>query len=316
MTVERAVTVDGVLHGTLSLPAAGFSGDAVLLLPDSGPTDRNGNGPSLRTDCTRMLAHALADLGVAALRIDKRGVGESRAACRAEEALTIQVFVDDACSWMALLRRQPGVRRLFLLGHSKGALIATLAAQRDCPEGVIALAGAGKPAGRLLRRQLADGGLDAVLLAQADACLAQLEAGRPVSAPPELAVLFRPSVQPFLMSWLAYDPAAELAKVAVPVLAVQGSADLQICREDALFLSPGREGGRFAVIEGMNHVLKLAPTDRAGNLATYVDPGLPLAPNLVPAIHAFMGWCRSAIQPSCAFGAIPRPVPTPPAPTR
>lgn len=290
MTEEWAVTVDGLLHGTLTLPAAA-SGDAVLILPGSGPTDRDGNGPGLHTNCYKLLAEGLAGVGMTVLRIDKRGVGESRAACRSEEALTIQAFVDDACAWMSWLRQRPGVRRLFVLGHSKGALIAALAAQRLCPHGLVSLAGAGRPAGALLRRQLASGGLEAALLRQAEDCIAQLERGHPASAPPELAALFRPSVQPFLISWLAYDPVSELAKAAVPTMVVQGDADLQVQLDDTIALASGRDGIDLAIIPAMNHVLKLAPSNRADNLATYANPELPLAPGLVAAIAAFIAAC-------------------------
>jgi pimeloyl-ACP methyl ester carboxylesterase len=106
--------------------------------------------------------------------------------------------------------------------------------------------------------------------------------------PPELGALYRQSVQNYIISWFARDPAAELAKVSAPVLIVQGTSDLQVLVADADRLAAARPGVRPVLIEGMNHVLKLAPAERAANLATYVAPGLPLAPPLVPAIAAFV----------------------------
>lgn len=155
----------------------------------------------------------------------------------------------------------------------------------------MALAGAGMPAGRLLRGQLAEAGLQAALLRQAEDCISQLDLGQRVSALPALSGLFRSSVQPFLISWLARDPVAELAKVAAPTLVVQGSRDLQIDVENALALAGCRDGIQLEVIECMNHVLKLAPEARSENLATYAKPDLPLAPGLVAGIRAFIETC-------------------------
>ena len=90
------------------------------------------------------------------------------------------------------------------------------------------------------------------------------------------------------MSWLPLDPALALSRVSVPVLVVQGTADIQIGTADARILAAARPGARLLLIEGMNHILRAAPLDRAANIATYSDPALPLAPDVVPAIAAFL----------------------------
>jgi hypothetical protein len=114
--------------------------------------------------------------------------------------------------------------------------------------------------------------------------------------PPELppavaAALFRPSVQPYLVSLLALDPRDEAAAVAargIPVSVVQGTTDLQVSAADAERLAAG--AGRPArLFAGMNHVLRLAPADRDANLATYGNPALPLAPGLVDTVAARLG---------------------------
>ena len=106
--------------------------------------------------------------------------------------------------------------------------------------------------------------------------------------PPELAGLFRPSVQPYLTSWLLRDPAAELAGVRCPVLVVQGTADLQVQVSDARLLAASQPDARMLLIPGMNHVLKAPNEVRAANLAAYADPELPLAPGLVEGVARFV----------------------------
>lgn len=118
----------------------------------------------------------------------------------------------------------------------------------------------------------------------------ELAQGRAVAAfPPELAGLYRPSVQGYMMSWLPLDPAAELSRVAAPVLIVQGTTDLQVDVTDPRLLAAAQPRARLRLIEGMNHVLRTAPADPIANLRTYSQAEQPLAAELVPAIADFIG---------------------------
>lgn len=292
MTFTERELANGPLRGTLTLPSQGEVTAAALVLSGSGPVDRDGNLPHARNDSLKALARGLAAHGIATLRVDKRGIGAS--GVTREEDLRFTTYVTDAQSWLAILKawQWPAGHAppLFLIGHSEGALVATLAAQGTSVTGLVLIAGAGEPAGALLERQLAAAELPQALRAQSHRILESLLRQSPVAdVPPELFALYRPSVQGYLMSWLPLDPAAELAKVSAPVLVVQGTTDLQVSPEDADRLTAARPGARQTRIEGMNHVLKLAPPDRGANLATYAMPDLPLAPGLIPAIVTFMG---------------------------
>jgi pimeloyl-ACP methyl ester carboxylesterase len=282
-------TPTGVLWGTLDA-AASPSAPAVLILAGSGPTDRNGNGPTIHPDAYRLLAQGLTAHGLTTLRVDKRGVGESASAMGSEADLRFTTYADDAKAWATELKRRSGVKCVWLVGHSEGALVAEVAAQGN-PDicGLVLVSGAGRKAGDILREQLAASPqLTPELKAAAAAAIAELEAGRTVTAPAALAALFRPSVQPYLISWLPLDPAALLARTRAPVLIVQGDNDLQIQVADAKRLASARPGASLTVIPGMNHVLKIAPADRAGNFATYGDPNLPLAPGVADGIAGFI----------------------------
>lgn len=193
----------------------------------------------------------------------------------------------DAVAWLDVLRAEPRASRVFLLGHSEGALVATLAAQQAEVAGLVVVAGA--PAGRVIERQLAASSVPEALQDASRRIVAALEAGRTVSdVPTELAPLFRPSVQPYLASWLPLDPTAELARVRAPVLVVQGTTDLQVGLDDARRLAAARPGAELVLIEGMNHVLKWASPGRAANLASYADPNLPLVQGLEATVETFL----------------------------
>lgn len=105
----------------------------------------------------------------------------------------------------------------------------------------------------------------------------KLEKGERVdSIPPMLNSLFRPSVQPFLISWNQYNPVQEIKKLTIPVAIVQGTTDIQVSVNDAEELKEAYPKAELMIIEDMNHVLKKASMDRIKNAATYSDPDLPI----------------------------------------
>lgn len=289
-------TPTGTLYGTLELPGGGGPHPVALILPGSGPTDRDGNSALLpgRNNSLELLAEGLAARGVASLRIDKRGVGESAAATPGEAALRFDVYVEDALAWLEKLRGDSRLGRLTVIGHSEGALIGMLSAERGGVSAFVSLAGAGESAADTLRRQL-EPQLTEEQNRGVEGVLAALEAGRTVRVLPAavrsipgIQGLFRESVQPYLVSWFRYDPAEVIARLTLPVLLVQGTTDLQVGVEDARRLAEAKPDARLELIPGMNHVLKTAPSEPGANLATYSDPDLPLAAGLVDKVAEFL----------------------------
>lgn len=289
---EVTLTVPGArLGATLSTPDGLPNPPVALILAGSGPTDRDGNAPpALKSNAYLKLAEALNTLGVATLRPDKRGVGASTAADPREEAVTFDTFVQDARAWMGWLRAQKTFGKLVLIGHSEGSLVGLVALQDAPADAFVSLAGLGSPYADTLRRQLrANPNNPQALLDESDRILTELSAGRRVSAvSPLLAPLFRPSVQPFLISAFKYDPAALIGKLKVPTLIVQGDRDLQVTVQDAQMLAKAQPGAILLVVPGMNHLLVDAPADVPGNLATYTQPGLPLSPAFLDGLGSFL----------------------------
>ena len=281
-------TGTGTLHATLDLPATPGPWPVVLMHAGSGPTNRDGNGPLTRTDNLKMVGRALAAEGFAVVRIDKRGMGASAKALAKEEDVRIDTYAADVVAWAALLRKDPRFTKLGYIGHSEGALIGLVAAKEAKFDAYVSLCGPGRPLQEVLREQLKKG-LSDELYKQSDAVITELEAGRIVKdSPPALAALFRPSVQPFLISVFKRDSAKLAAGLGVPLLVVSGSTDIQVSAADAKRLGEMTKA-QVVTVEGMNHVLKAVKgTERAEQLPSYADPALPLHPKLVPALVGFL----------------------------
>ena len=283
-------TDTGEIHGTLSVPD-NASRTAVLIIAGSGPTDRNGNSlvTGIATNTYKMLADSLAAHGYASLRYDKRGVAASAAAATDESQLTFDAYIDDAAAWAEWLAADERFDRVVLAGHSEGGLIALVAAKRsDKVVAVVTLAGVGESIDATLRRQL--GTQPEPYRSECMRIIDELKAGRTVSDPmPELAALFRPSVQPFLISQMRYEPSTEARTLTQPLLVVQGTTDIQINLNDAIKLSTVNPRTRLTIVSEMNHVLKpCASLDQQAQMMTYINDTLPLAPTLVATIADFL----------------------------
>lgn len=283
----------GPLKGTLLSPDTADA-PVVLIVPGSGPTDRNGNVPTwLNASTYRLLAEGLLDEGIASVRIDKRGMYGSAAAIPDADDVTIDEYAADVQAWVAAIRAQTGARSVWVLGHSEGGLVGLLAARQSADiAGLILVATAGRPLGQVVRQQLQSNPANAPFLANAMWILDSLEAGDRVDAAridPALMPLCRPQVQRLLMSELTVDPAALLAGYTNPVLIVQGSRDIQVAVYDAERLKHANPRAEMVLIADANHVLKPVRTaDRHENLAAYSAPDLPLAEGVVDAISAFV----------------------------
>ncbi len=290
---ETPITLDtptGQLAGTLELPAGADKPRVALLIAGSGPTDRDGNSSLIpgRNDSLKLLAAGLADAGIATVRYDKRGIGGSHAAGSAESALRFEMFVDDAAAWIARLKADPRFASVAVIGHSEGSLIGMLAARQADAAAFVSIAGIADGASTLMRKQL-EGKLPPELEKESERILVSLESGVVVDpVPPALATLFRPSVQPYLISWFKYVPAQRIAELTMPVLVVQGNTDIQVDVVQANRLHGARPGAKLAIIPGMNHVFKHVRAVPELQVASYGDPSLPVSPLLVKSIADFL----------------------------
>ncbi len=263
----------------------------VLIIQGSGPTDKDGNSAGVpgKNNSLKMLAEALAEQGIASLRFDKRGMGLSQSAGKQEQNLVFDDFVSDAGLWFDFLAKQKRFTKVGIAGHSQGSLIGMLVAQEKPASIFISIAGPSLGIGETIIGQLKSNPANPpAIIDQAKNIMDELKKGNKVSdIPSYFASLFRPSIQPFMSSWLKYDPQEEFKKLSIPTMVVNGTTDIQVSMDDANRLKKANPDTRMIIIDGMNHVLKNAPKERNANIATYSNPDLPLNPDFKLVITSF-----------------------------
>ena len=291
---EEEITLNtqtGDIHGKLMLPESNTPCPVVIIIAGSGPTDMDGNsiGTGLTNNSLLYLARELAANGIASVRYDKRGIGKSSAAGTKEEELRFDHYIDDAAAWADKLAGDARFSKVVIAGHSEGSLIGMVAAKRSkAVKGYVSISGCGSPAYEILEKQLQS--QPAQIQKESAEICKELREGRTVAQVPfYLAALYRQSVQPYLISWFAYNPAVEIAKLNIPVLILQGDKDIQVGVEEAEKLHAAHPSSSLYIIKEMNHVLKHCDTmQQMAQLATYSKPELPIKPELVSHIVEFV----------------------------
>ena len=281
-------TPTGNLAGTLILPATGKIFKLVVIQAGSGPTDRNGNsGNALKANSYRLIAEALSKKNIATLLTDKRGVGKSMRAMKSEANLRFDDYADDLAGWIIFIKKDKRIGKIFIAGHSEGSLVGMISAQKEKVNGYISIAGAGESIDKIITWQYAQQLPKAAVVV--DSLLSRMRNKQKIdTVPPYLFSILRPSVQPYILSWMLHDPCAEIKKLTVPILILQGTTDIQVEVKQAEMLNTCKPTATLKIVTGMNHILKEAPIDRTKNIATYSDGTLPIMPGLVDLIAEFV----------------------------
>ncbi|MEG0849819.1 alpha/beta hydrolase [Flavobacterium plurextorum] len=274
------------LYGTLTVPDEVKKCQVALIIAGSGPTDRNGNNPMMKNNSLKMLAEALAKNGIASLRFDKRGIGESKASAITESSLVFENYTEDVKSWINFLKLDKRFTQLTVIGHSEGSLIGMIAGAKA--NKFVSIAGAGESADKLIKSQIASKS-NKQLEDMTFPIIDSLKSGNKVNkVDPLLNSLFRPSIQPYLISWFKYDPQTEIKKLTVPVLVLQGNNDLQVSVKDAESLAQANKNSQLAIIDKMNHIMKIIDGDKQANMDSYNNETLPISEVLIEKIVSFI----------------------------
>ena len=296
---HRDVVVEcewGKISATIDMPEVG-SDTAVLIVAGSGPTDRNGNSAAgLSTYSYKMLGEALAESGYAVMRYDKRAIGLSPIPAEDVPNLVFEDFIDDARTCVEYLRKE-GFERVIVAGHSEGGLIAlALAAEAECClDGVVLLCAPGYNMAEILNYQLSQQLVPAYmgLMVKSTKIIDSLKAGNRVAIediPSELLGLFHPTVQPFIISNMKYEPVELAAKCRVPMLIVSGGRDIQVSVSNGNRIHGANPAAEHCIFENMTHVLKDADTsDRVAQImGIYTNANLAITEDLAPTIVEFL----------------------------
>ncbi|MFH6995635.1 alpha/beta hydrolase [Flavobacterium sp. FlaQc-48] len=274
------------LFGTLTTPDLKTKYPVALIISGSGPTDRNGNNPMMKNNSLKMLAETLAKNGIASLRYDKRGIGESKASAVSEQTLVFENYTEDAKSWINLLKQDKRFSEVIVIGHSEGSLIGMIACAKA--NKFISIAGPAESADKLIKTQItskANKQLEELTFPILDS----LKSGHYVQkVDPMLNSLFRASIQPYLISWFKYNPQAEIKKINFPILILQGNKDLQVTVKDAELLSQSNKNAELLIVDDMNHVMKIIKGDNQANIESYNNESLPISEVMTNKIISFI----------------------------
>lgn len=275
------------INGTILAPENVVKTPLMILIPGSGNTDRDGNQGRLMGDYLKYLAMDLAEESIASFRYDKGTVELSKNENIKEEEISFDDFIDDAIAVIDYFKDKEQFTKIIIAGHSQGSLVGMIAAHFRA-DGFISLAGAGRPIHEILLEQLS---VQAPAWKEEIAkTLDSLKNGRIDKEYNKLFyAIFRESLQPFLISWIKYDPQKEIGKLDIPVLIVNGSRDIQVPVGDAALLHKANGNSKLEIIEDMNHVFrKVTVDDRAQNLETYYNVELPIMHEVVTVISNFV----------------------------
>jgi hypothetical protein len=237
-------------------------------------------------DAYKKLAQTLAANGIASVRYDKRGIAASKAAAKSEKELRFEDYVKDAVDWVNWIKGKNQFSEIIIAGHSEGSLIGMMACTKDVSK-FISIAGVAQSADKVLKEQLLN--MPQPLQSQSFSIIDSLVAGKEVKQfPSSLMSLFRPSVQPYLISWFRQDPMKTLARLTIPILILQGTEDMQVKVEEGKQLATANKNAQLVLVEGMNHVLRVISNGRDDNMASYDEPDRPLAPILLQSTLQFI----------------------------
>lgn len=283
-TNELKISPD--IEGTILLPENIEHPPLAILIGGSGPIDRDGNQPMVKNNSLKLLAEGLQKKGIATFRYDKRIVKQLRQGVFTEETIRFEDFIRDAIDVLDYFKRSNAFSKLIVIGHSQGSLVGMVASY-DRADAFISVAGAGQEIDDVIVDQLekqAPGLKD-----NARSAFDDLRAnGIAVQYSPGLASIFRASLQPFLISWMKYNPQEELSKLDMPILIINGTKDLQVQISEAELLHKAKPGAAFKLIDGMNHIFRKIEGDDIDNSKTYTNPSLPIMSELVDAIADFI----------------------------
>ncbi|GEQ86865.1 alpha/beta hydrolase [Patiriisocius marinistellae] len=282
----RDISISPLIDGTILTPKSQDKLPLVIFIGGSGPTDRNGNQQMMENNSLRYLAEGLYQNNIASFRYDKRIVKQMKNKTVNEESIRFDDFIKDAVDVFDYFKRADAFSKIYILGHSQGSLVGMIAAQNGA-DGFISIAGAGQSIDEVIVDQLKNQapGLEE----NARIAFAEMKKnGTTSNYSPGLASIFRPAIQPFINSWMKYNPKEEISKLNVPVFIINGDKDLQVQVSEAAELQKAKPGAQFLIVPKMNHILKEIEGNDMENQKSYNNYKMPVMPILIEEITKFI----------------------------
>ncbi len=276
-------TSSATIKGTLLTPVSSNKNILVILIPGSGPTDRDGNNTAMKNNSLKFLAEALTEKNIATYRYDKSVLSIDKTQI---DSLKFDTFVNEAKSVVNYFKEKNKYAKIIIAGHSQGSLVGIIASEKNV-DGFISLAGAGRTIDQVIITQIEKQA--PYLKEETIRILADLKKGYTVdNVNPMLLSLFNKQVQPFIISWVKYSPTKEISKLKIPVLIINGTKDLQVPVNDAKLLHQAAVNSKIEIIENMNHLFKEIKGDASENILSYNNPTIPVSVVLINRILTFV----------------------------
>ncbi|NCT17495.1 MAG: alpha/beta hydrolase [Flavobacteriaceae bacterium CG_4_8_14_3_um_filter_34_10] len=282
------IKINNLIDGLLLVPENEETSTLAILIQGSGPTDRNGNQPMVNNNSLKYLAEGLSNRKIATFRYDKRLVNLARQGRLKEENIVFDDFIKDAMDVTAYFKKDPRFSKIVIIGHSEGSLVGMVTAQENRADAFISIAGAGQEIDDVIVDQLERQA--PALKEDARNSFDDLRVnGIATNYGEGLSSIFRPSVQPFMRTWMAYNPQKEIAKLNIPVFIINGNQDIQVDENEAKLLKIAKPDAELLIIEGMNHIFKkITPGDTMENAKSYNEPNRKVMPELIETIENFI----------------------------
>ena len=280
---EEEIAIDKFTDGTLTMPSDVENPPLVIFIQGSGLTNRDGNQSGMQSNFSKKIAHQLAENKIASFRFDKRSIKAKELNL---ETISFDDFITDVENILNYFKKE-NFSKYVIAGHSQGSLIGMIAA-KDNADAFISLAGPGESIDNILVEQFA--GQFPQLKGELRKSFDEIkENGRTENYPGIFGSLFNSSAQNFLASWIKYDPSAEIAKLEIPVLIINGTRDLQVNEKQAKMLRKSSANSKLVLLKDMNHVFREIKEEKKDqNLASYNNSEKPLHPELIPVLTDFI----------------------------
>jgi pimeloyl-ACP methyl ester carboxylesterase len=275
------------LPGTLTYNSNLETQPLVIYVHGSGGVDRNGNQPAagVNPNYIKQLNDSLTLKDIAFYRYDKRTSSQANI-MKFISKMYFEAFVEDLNMAIDTFKDDKRFSSITLIGHSQGSLVSMLANHNDIDK-FISLAGPGRTIDKSLTMQITEQNGDSLGAILTSHFKELSNNGSVEKVDPRLMAFFNKPTQPFIKSWMRYNPLEEIKKLKMPILILNGDKDVQVTLEDAKALYAANPKSKMVIIENMTHTLKIIDKD-SDNYSTVLKPNFPLSQKLISTIEAFV----------------------------
>ena len=280
---ENNISINDNIYGSIVEPKSRSNSNLIIFIGGSGPIDRDGNQSFMKCDMFKKLAYSLSEKGITSFRYDKRVVTQIRKG-KLDKKITFDDFVSDAIAIIDFFESK--YNSIVIAGHSQGSLVGLLSIKEGV-SGFISLSGAGRTIDMVIEDQISK--TAPMLLEDTKNIFKILRSGKITEDfPLPLYSLFNIEIQPFMISWMQYDPKKIIAKIPIPSLIINGDSDLQVDEKEAKLLYNSAQNSEILIVKNMNHVLVEIEGDELKNVKSYNNPDLKISELVIEKMVEFI----------------------------